>query len=171
MSPTSPLFLWLPAIAVSAHILEEFVWPGGFAEWYRWYRPARASSVTTRFLVIVNALLVALALLPPQLGATPRGLAFWLVVAAIGAANALFHLWATASRRAYSPGVVTGTLLYLPLAVVGVRELVATGVVAWGTALQAVAIAIGFHVWAAWNHKRRAMAQAPADETLQPPGR
>jgi len=55
--------------------------------------------------------------------------------------------------------------------VVGVRELVATGAVAWGTALQAVAFAIGFHVWAAWNHKRRAMAQAPADETLQPPGR
>ena len=156
MSTGSPLFLWLPAIAVAAHLCEEFVWPGGFADWYRRYRPVRASSVTTRFLVIVNALLVALALLPPLLGASPRGLAFWLVVAAIGAANALFHLWATISARMYSPGVVTGTLLYLPLAVLGYRKLVASGIVATGTVLQAVAIGIGFHVWSAWNHKRRA---------------
>jgi hypothetical protein len=158
MNTDSPLFLWLPAIAVAAHLFEEFVWPGGFPDWYRRYRPARAASVTTRFLVIVNAVLVALALLPPLLGASPRGLAFWLVVAAIGAANALFHLWATVSARMYSPGVVTGALLYLPLAVLGYRELVASGIVAPGTALQAVAIGIGFHIWSAWNHKRRAAA-------------
>ena len=163
MSSAAPLFLWIPAAAVSAHLLEEFVWPGGFANWYRWYRPARASSVTTRFLVIVNALLVVLALLPPILGATPRGYAFWLVVAAIGAANAVFHLWATARTRVYSPGVVTGTLLYLPLAVLGYCQLVATGVVAAGTALEAVVIGVGFHLWSAWNHKRRATRPSPGN--------
>jgi hypothetical protein len=156
MSIGAPLFLWLPALTVAAHLVEEFVWPGGFGRWYRWYHPARASSVTTRFLVIVNAVLVFLALLPPLLGGSPRGLAFWLVVAALGAANAFFHLWATLSRRVYSPGVVTGTLLYLPLSVLGYRLLVANGKVAPLTALQAVAIGIGFHVWSAWNHKRRA---------------
>jgi hypothetical protein len=31
MSTNSSLFLWLPAIAVAAHLCEEFVWPGGFA--------------------------------------------------------------------------------------------------------------------------------------------
>jgi hypothetical protein len=71
-----PFFLWFPLAAVALHLIEEFVWPGGFPNWYRWYRPERATSVTTRFLVIVNAVLVALALLPPLLGPTPRALAY-----------------------------------------------------------------------------------------------
>jgi hypothetical protein len=156
----SPLFLWLPIIAVATHLIEEFVWPGGFAAWYRLYRPSRAASVTTRFLIIVNAVLVFLALLPPLLGATPRGYAFWFVVAILGAVNAIFHIYATRSRRIYSPGLVTGILLYLPLAMIGFHELVQKRLVAPGTALQAVAIGVGFHIWSAWNHKRRAAAQA-----------
>ncbi len=159
MNANAPYFLWLPIGAVAAHLVEEFVWPGGFAAWYKWYRPERASSVTTRFLVIVNVLLVVLALLPPALGRTPRAYAFWLIVAAIGVANALFHLWATVRRSRYSPGTVTGTLGYLPLGVIGYRALVPTGIVASGTALQAILVGIGFHVWSAWNHKRRAAAQ------------
>ncbi|HTE46666.1 MAG TPA: HXXEE domain-containing protein [Gemmatimonadaceae bacterium] len=162
MTSAVPYFLWLPTVAVSAHLVEEFVWPGGFAAWYRRYRPARASSVTTQFLVIVNAVLVVIALLPPLLGGSPRANAFWLVIAAIGAVNALFHLWAVVRTRAYSPGVVTGTLLYLPLSVLGYHELVASGIVSLGTALQAVAFGIGYHVWSAWNHRRRASANREA---------
>ena len=156
MSATTPFFLWLPLLAVAAHLFEEFVWPGGFARWYQWYRPARAASVTARFLVVINALLVALALLPPLLGNTPRGYAFWLIVAAIGASNAFFHFWATARGRVYSPGVVTGTLLYLPLALIGYHVLVESRIVSLGTVLQAVVVGIGFHLWSAWNHRRRA---------------
>ena len=159
MSPTSPLFLWLPLIAVAAHLVEEFVWPGGFADWYRAYRPERASSVTARFLVVINAVLVAIALVPPVLGPSPRGLAMWLVVAAIGAVNALFHLWATFRGRAYSPGVVTGALGYLPLAALGWNGLVQSGIVSPGTTIQAVVVGAGFHVWSAWNHRRRAVAR------------
>jgi hypothetical protein len=156
MTLGSPFFLWLPLFAVAAHLVEEFVWPGGFADWYRAYHPERAASVTTRLLVIVNAVLVLIALLPPVLGMSARGLAFWLVVAAIGGANAVFHIWATITRRRYSPGVVTGTLLYLPLAMLGFRALVAPGLVASGTAIQALIVGIGYHIWSAWNHRRRA---------------
>ena len=163
MGVGSSIFLWLPAIAVAAHLVEEFVWPGGFADWYRAYRPERAASVTTRYLVIVNAVLVLIALLPPVLRHSPRGLAFWLIVAAIGATNGLFHIWATISGRRYSPGVVTGALVYLPLVVFGFRELVAPRLVGRGTALQAVIVGIGFHLWSAWNHERRAKRHAPND--------
>jgi hypothetical protein len=145
-------------VVVVAHLIEEFVWPGGFPEWYRWYHPERASSVTTRYIVIVNAVLIVLALLPPVLGATPRGLALWLMVAAIAAANALFHLFATASRRRYSPGVITGTVFYLPLAILGYQQLVLGGLVSPGTTIEAIVIGIGFHLWSAWNHKRRSSA-------------
>ncbi len=160
MLASSVLFLWFPLFAVGAHLLEEFVWPGGFARWYRWYRPERAASVTTRFLVVVNAVLVVLALLPPLLGPTPRGLALWLVVAAIGVANAVFHVWATARRATYSPGVVTGVACYVPLFAVGVYALVVPGRVSVGTTVEAVAIGVGFHVWSAWNHSRRATSHS-----------
>src|ERR1051325_9509794 len=156
MTAPTGIFLWLPLLAVAAHLFEEFVWPGGFPDWYRRYRPERAVSVTTRFLVIVNAVLVGIALLPPLLGSSARGLAWWMIVAAIGAANAAFHLWATVTRREYSPGVVTGTLLYLPLAVIGALELVATRAVSLPTTVEAIIIGIGYHIWSAWTHSRRA---------------
>lgn len=41
------------------------------------------------------------------------------MVASIAAANGLFHAWAVVRSRRYSPGVVTGVMLYLPLAVFG----------------------------------------------------
>src|SRR5215208_5285021 len=102
------IFLWLPALAIAAHLFEEFVWPGGFARWYREYPPGYSASVSTRFLVLINALFVALALIPPLLGPTARGLAYWVVVARIAGANGLFHAVATARTGRYSPGVVTG---------------------------------------------------------------
>ena len=69
-------FLWFPAVAVAAHLIEEFVWPGGFAEWYRHYPPGETVMVSDRLLVIVNVVFGILALLPPILGPTPRGVAF-----------------------------------------------------------------------------------------------
>ena len=159
MSAAAPLFLWLPLLAVLAHLIEEFVWPGGFPDWYRRYRPARAASVTPRFLFIVNAILVIIALMPPALGATSRAYGYWIVVAAIGAANAFFHIRATAEKRAYSPGVITGTLLYVPLAAWGGELLLEQHLISTGTAIEAAIIAIVFHIFSAWNHTRRA-AQA-----------
>ncbi len=101
------VFLWLPLVAIAAHLVEEFVWPGGFAEWYRRYPPGRTAKVSTRFLVIVNIVFAALALIPPLFGATTKGYAYWLVVAAIAGANGVFHLVATVRvrhyRRASSP--------------------------------------------------------------------
>jgi hypothetical protein len=152
------LLLFLPLIAVAAHLVEEFVWPGGFPEWYRRYHPERAGSVTTRLLVVVNVVLVVLALLPPILGATARGIAFWLVVAGIGVANAAFHIWATVTRRAYSPGVVTGTLLYVPLAIYGTWVFILMGRAPLATGIQALAWGIAYHLWSSWHHRRRATA-------------
>jgi hypothetical protein len=152
--------LWIPLAAVVAHLIEEFVWPGGFPEWYRWFRPERAASMTTRFFVVINGIFVVLALLPPILGPSPRAYAFWTMVAAIAGANALFHIWATLSRRRYSPGTVTGLVVYLPLAFVGLGYLLRRGSISPGTLIQGIVIGIGFHIWSRWNHTRRAKAVA-----------
>jgi hypothetical protein len=148
--------LWLPALAVAAHLIEEFVWPGGFAAWYRQYPPGTRATVTSRFLVMINAIFVALALLPPLLGPTARGLAFWLVVAAIAAINAIFHIVATVRTRAYSPGVVTSIALYLPLALVGGTWLIRDRGIAPSTVAQAIVIAVAYQIWSSWNHRRHA---------------
>ena len=154
ISPT--VIRWLPLGAVLLHLFEEFVWPGGFAEWYRWYRPERAASVTTRFLVWINALFVLMALIPVTMGFRPYGVAFWLVVASIAAANGLFHLWAVLRTRRYSPGVVTGCIFYLPLAVFGFVYFWRAGLANVALLLQAAIIGPAYNVYAAWNHRRRA---------------
>ena len=146
----------LPLGAVLLHLFEEFVWPGGFAEWYRWYRPERAASVSTRFLVWINALFVLMALIPGTMGFRPYGVAFWLVVASIAAANGLFHLWAVLRTRRYSPGVVTGCIFYLPLAVFGFVYFWRAGLANVALLLQAAIIGPAYNVYAAWNHRRRA---------------
>ena len=151
---------WLPLVAVLLHLFEEFVWPGGFAEWYRWYRPERASSVTTRFLVRINVLFVAMALIPAAMGFRPYGIAFWLVVASIAVANGLFHLWAVLRTRRYSPGVVTGCVVYLPLAVFGVVYFWRAGLASFPLLAQAAVIGPLYNVYAAWNHRRRARSLA-----------
>ena len=156
MSIESTLFLWLPLIAVLLHLVEEFVFPGGFAAWYRRYRPDLAPSITTRLLVIVNVVLVVLALIPPILGHTPRGYAFWSVVVALGLINALFHIWAVIRTDQYSPGFVTGLIIYIPLFLLGVWALRDYHKLAAGTIVEAVVIGIAYHVWSDWNHRRRA---------------
>jgi hypothetical protein len=156
--------LWLPAAAVAAHLVEEFVWPGGFAEWYRHYPTGETVTVTRRFLVIMNVVFAALALLPPILGATARGLAFWLVVAAIAAANALFHIIATVRTQAYSPGVVTGVALYLPLAVAGGAWLIRERFVGPSVIAQAIFVAAAYQIWSSWNHRRHVLTYMRANE-------
>jgi hypothetical protein len=147
---------WLPLGAVSLHLIEEFVWPGGFADWYRRYRPERARSVTTSFLFWINALFLAMAVIAGTLGSRPQGVAFWLVVASIGAANGLFHAWASYRSRTYSPGVGTGLVLYIPLAVFGFVSFGGSGRASTGTMVQALLIGPAYHLYAAWNHRRRA---------------
>jgi hypothetical protein len=153
----SSFFLSLPLLAIAAHLVEEFVWPGGFARWYRHYPPGSTAVVTTRFLVIVNVVFVALALVPLLPGSSARAFGYWFVIAAIAGANGFFHARATLRTRTYSPGVVTGVILYIPLAVVGGTYLLRTGLVSPLTAIQGVAIAAGYAWWSAWQHRRHAI--------------
>jgi hypothetical protein len=71
------ILLWLLPLAAILHIVEEFVFPGGFAAWYRNYQVLLAASFTSRYLVIVNVVLVVLCILPRLLDSL-NGIAFWL---------------------------------------------------------------------------------------------
>lgn len=150
----STVVLWLPLAAVALHLFEEFVWPGGSAEWYRHYPPGADVPVSPGVLVILNAIFVGLALMPPMLRGTPRGLAIWLVVAATAGANGVFHLVTTVRARAYAPGVVTGVTVYVPLALVGGLWMIHHHLVGPAAIAEAIVVALLYHVWSAWSHSR-----------------
>jgi hypothetical protein len=122
---------WLyaaPFVAACLHVTEEFFFPGGFAEWDRRYRPEFAGSITSRLHVIVNALLLLVAYDVFALRHHATGPLMWMAVAAIEFSNALWHLRGAWKTRSYSPGMVTGTLLYGPVTIYGYTHFLRTGV-------------------------------------------
>jgi hypothetical protein len=151
---------WAPAVAVSAHIFEEFVFPGGFSAWYRRYRPDAAVSFTPRFAFGINALLVGVCLVIPLQGVGPNGVATWLIVAALLAGNAMFHIRATLRGREYSPGLVTSVAMYLPLAIFGYFHFLRSGRASLGTAVIAAIMGGSYNFISAWLHRRRARRSA-----------
>ena len=88
-------------------------------------------------------------------GPTPRGVAGWLTLAALLASNAFFHLIGAARTREYSPGMATGLLLYLPMALYGFIHFPRTGEASAGTALAALLVGGSYHSWAARLHAAR----------------
>lgn len=153
---------WLagPLIAASLHVFEEFVYPGGFREWYARYRPEIASSLSVRYLVIVNAIMLAVCALVAVAGPSPNGAANWFVITSILFWNAIFHIRAVVRMRRYSPGIITSVALYIPLAVLGSFNLLQQRLVPWVVALGCFGIGSFYHVFSLRNHRRRAKAQA-----------
>lgn len=147
---------WSLLAAATLHITEEFFWPGGFPNWYKRYRPQVAASMTTRFFVVMNAVLLVACALAGMYGYTPRGVGLWLTLAALLAANAWFHLRGTIATREYSPGLGTGLLLYVPLAIYGYLHAIKTGTASMPTAMVAFVIGCSYQFWSNANHRRRA---------------
>jgi uncharacterized protein with HXXEE motif len=163
---------WAPLGAAALHIGEEFVYPGGFASWDRAYRPSIRNSITPRMHVVVNALLlvacasVGISGMPggvvgvggQRLGSViPASLAVpgWLALAALLFSNAVFHVVGTCATKRISPGVRTGVLLYVPLALFGYWHFLRAGDVSVVMAGAATAVGGSYHLWAALAHRWR----------------
>ncbi len=104
---------WLFPATYALHILEEFGGGEGFAAWM-----ARVAGVEleARQFLVWNALALLLMALGVVLAARFRHLR-WILLA-YGVAfllNALSHLAATLYTATYSPGLISGLLLWLPL--------------------------------------------------------
>jgi hypothetical protein len=127
------------------HIVEEYA--GGFASWSARFLGFRLS--VPAFLAINEYAWVGM--LCAATLATVAAPARWLVIplATATAANGTAHLVASAVTRTYSPGVLSGTALWLPLGLVtlvrGYRAFsrgVFWGGVVLGLALQALVAGI-----------------------------
>jgi protein-S-isoprenylcysteine O-methyltransferase Ste14 len=163
---------WAPLGAATLHIGEEFVYPGGFAAWDRDYRPSIRNSITPRLHFIVNALLLAACATVGSSGmpgaalavgglrlrsAVPGSLSVpaWLALTALLFSNAIFHLVGTYQTKRISPGVRTGVLLYVPLAVFGYWHFIRAGQVSPVAAGASALLGGSYHLWAAWAHRWR----------------
>jgi hypothetical protein len=109
---------WAPLVAAILHITEEFVVPGGFADWDRAYRPEIRSSITWQLHVVVNLGLLVLCVMVGLAGYGDTGAAVgrirlrslvpaawagasWIALAALLFSNAVFHLVGTIRSGRY----------------------------------------------------------------------
>lgn len=138
----------LLAAAAMLHVTEEFLFPGGFADWYaKLVPPKKAKKNNAGFLVWINTFMMCAIAFAIHFGDTPLGHNIWYDVASILVANACFHIWGVFKLKAYSPGIVTAVLFYIPLFIIGTLQLVATGIIPWYRALFSISLGIGFHIF------------------------
>lgn len=107
-----PPLVWLLVGAYAAHVVEE--WFGGFPQWFAVLagRPLPADAFLT-----INA--IALVVMAASAAAATRRESFgWLAIAiaTIELVNGIAHLLGSIVTTSYSPGVITGVILYVPLA-------------------------------------------------------
>ena len=158
------ILFWLLPLVAALHIVEEFIFPGGFRVWYQHYRPSIAPSLTTRFLITVNSILIVVGLIPILIGMTPQGIALWLTVTAVLFSNSLFHIAALFKSQRYNPGVTTSVFLYLPLSLLGYWFFLSTRQASIGTASVSFILGSSYQWWSLYNHTRRSKSPRRAGQ-------
>jgi hypothetical protein len=138
MSPSlRGLAIALPFV-FALHVLEEA--PGFVA----WFNSLVEPDITEPLFMSVNLTGFVITLAVAAAAAMSREATVGvLAVAWVGflmLANGLLHFVATFVHQRYAPGVVTGTLLYLPLSVLFIRAVVRECAVSWRVALLAAAV-------------------------------
>lgn len=148
-------FIYLHLAAVGLHQFEEYGWPGGFREAFvAVFQSARAEALvpSLRALEVLNAF--GFTLLFGAVGWLGTRVAWiGLTLLFVNSGNGFFHLVYSVTQMDYLPGAVTGTLLYMPLALLATRHALLNGDVTATQLLRAFAIgtAVSFapflHVW------------------------
>ncbi|MGK0607260.1 HXXEE domain-containing protein [Enterococcus gilvus] len=107
-------------LAYILHCIEEFVLPGNFIDWYHIYRPS-LSKQTPKYYLKVNVIGFSIILvISTCVQYFHISYNSFLISATFLANNAIFtHILGSIKTRKYSPGVVTGVFLYLPICIAG----------------------------------------------------
>ena len=119
---------WLFAgflIASMLHMVEEFFFPGGFMAVMKRMNPAFASFVNVPAAIVINGLQLLLCIIVIFVGV--NNLAFSLSAAVLLFINGLMHLGGAIRLKGYAPGVITGSVLYIPLSVYSFYYFAASG--------------------------------------------
>lgn len=140
--------IWLLPLVSCLHVVEEFGFPGGFVDWFKAYRPKFADINTSfAYYVKINTVMIILAILAALGAHSYLGIRGWLFFVTIQGFNALFHIRGAIKSKRYAPGMVTGILLYLPLAIFGYSYLLKTGTVDLISAVICFALGPWFEIY------------------------
>ncbi len=102
--------------AAVVHIFEEYVWPGGFQDALRKAIPRIAVPfLTLKFHLVMNGLFLLLCFASFFIGKS--NLVLSMSVFSLVFVNAVLHIRGTIVTKKYYPGVISGVLIYIPLAV------------------------------------------------------
>ena len=127
------ILLWSLPIALSLHVFEEFVFPGGFSQWISASSPRKQKSDFYYFIVNASGI-VAVAIIALK-ASDILGFRLYLYSAAFMGGNAATHIRGTIQKKKYCPGTVTGGLLLLPLCAIAYWYFVSAGKVDLPSAL------------------------------------
>jgi hypothetical protein len=154
MDQTYLLFILLP-VCIVFHIIEEFVYPGGFINWYKQYKPEIAESIKPKILAITNILLVLGSINPILNGETYLSVIMWLIFTSIIGYNIYYHVKGVILTKSYSPGIITSLILYLPLTFYGYFYFIGEYKISLSTAFLCFAAGPLMQLILNMNHKRR----------------
>lgn len=121
--------LWALPLFIALHVTEEFAFPGGFIKWIAAHNSQRLKH--TWYYVAINgiAILAGVVIALTASGVVGYCVFIWLVT--FMATNALSHVIASAQVRAYCPGSVTGTVLFLPLLMMSTWRVLTDSLINW----------------------------------------
>ncbi|HEY5532916.1 MAG TPA: HXXEE domain-containing protein [Candidatus Anoxymicrobiaceae bacterium] len=104
---------WGLLAASCAHVVEEYVYPGGFLESAREVAPEAFEHASIPIVIGVNASMIMGCLNAALM--RRRNPFYGLSMASLLFFNAILHSGASIRLRKYSPGLLTGLCLYVPL--------------------------------------------------------
>ena len=107
------------------HMGEEYFYPGGFMDVMKRLNPRFAPAVTVPMAVVINGLQLVLCIVAVVVGKGAP--VFNMSVAGLLLINGIVHVMACLRVRGYAPGVVSGVLLYIPLAAYGYVLFIGSG--------------------------------------------
>lgn len=108
------IFISLP-IAAAIHILEEYVFPGGFIKSFNKLMPRASHLFTPGFHIVVNGIFFILCLFGAFVGRDFP--VFGLSIFGLIFTNAILHIRGAIIQRGYYPGVISGIFIYIPITI------------------------------------------------------
>jgi hypothetical protein len=115
---TTSNWTWLFPFSYALHIAEEY-W-GGF---YLWLSDLSGADLSREDFLLLNGIAFVVMTAGVAIGSMRPG-ARWLLAGfgTVVLVNSLLHIGGSMLTRSYSPGVVTGTVLWLPLGLYALRR-------------------------------------------------
>jgi len=163
----SVILVFCLPITFGLHVFEEFVFPGGGADWFRRDRPQFTQAMTDSYFFNVNAIPLVLSLLVTlgtfnfTGGFSFFGIRAWLAFLCFQAIHVGFsHLRGAIKARRYSPGMATGIALYLPLTIMAFVTLLRSGIL--DPVLAIVCIGLGYLILVFLDRLKMARQSAAA---------